>query len=46
MVACAMLEAANRCGVDVRWGGLWSSKAGTAYGVEHGWDMPHFERVA
>jgi peptidoglycan L-alanyl-D-glutamate endopeptidase CwlK len=45
MVACAMLEAAVRCGVNLRWGGLWSSKGKKKYGVEHGWDMPHFERV-
>jgi len=35
MVACAMLEAANRLGVNLRWGGLWVSFI----------DMPHFERV-
>lgn len=35
MVACAMLEAANRLGVNLRWGGHWKSFV----------DMPHFERV-
>lgn len=35
MVACAMLEAANRLGVNLRWGGLWKSFV----------DMPHFERA-
>lgn len=35
MVACAMLEAASRLGVNLRWGGLWVSFV----------DMPHFERV-
>lgn len=34
MVACAMLEAACRLGVNLRWGGLWKSFV----------DMPHFER--
>ena len=33
MVACAMLEAANRMGVDLRWGGLWKNHV----------DAPHFE---
>lgn len=33
MVACAMLEAANRLGVDLRWGGLFKS-------ID---DKPHFE---
>jgi len=35
MVACAMLEAANRLGVDLRWGGHFKSFV----------DMPHFERA-
>lgn len=35
MVACAMLEAAIRLDVNMRWGGLWESFI----------DMPHFERV-
>lgn len=35
MVACAMLEAASRLGVNLRWGGLWENFV----------DMPHFERV-
>lgn len=34
-VACAMLEAAIRLDVNLRWGGLWKSFV----------DMPHFERV-
>ena len=34
-VACAMLEAAIRLDVNLRWGGLWKSFI----------DMPHFERV-
>tara|TARA_S200002703_G_scaffold67586_2_gene58778 strand:+ start:1048 stop:1434 length:387 start_codon:yes stop_codon:yes gene_type:complete len=34
MVACAMLEAANRLGVNLRWGGHFKSFI----------DMPHFER--
>lgn len=35
MVACAMLEAANRLGVNLRWGGHFKSFI----------DMPHFERA-
>lgn len=35
MVACAMLEAANRLGVNLRWGGHFKSFV----------DMPHFEGV-
>lgn len=34
-VACAMLEAAIRLDINLRWGGLWKSFI----------DMPHFERV-
>lgn len=35
MIACAMLEAAIRLDVNMRWGGLWKTFI----------DMPHFERV-
>lgn len=43
MVACAMLQAANKLGVNLAWGGHFASVNNKINGVQHGWDMPHFE---
>lgn len=41
MVAAAHLQAAAKCKVPVRWGGLWRRAKGGIFG----WDMAHIEMV-